>query len=187
MNRGKILTSKPLPPQVIEKLREHLANDPMHLAWLNVSVGSALRGGDVLGLTRDQLTFLPDGRCEVLTCARKTGKLTKVLLAPHIATGLQEWLRSSPNRWNLVFFGQRGRLGTSTLNARLKAWCAAVGYVEGRVTTHSTRKSFVRNAYERGIKLATLMHICGHSSERNTLVYCGITAEDEERAYSLAL
>ena len=50
MNKGRITTTKPLPLEVVERIKEHLDESPRELAWFILSTNSAFRGGDVLSI-----------------------------------------------------------------------------------------------------------------------------------------
>jgi integrase len=168
-------------------LKDHLKDRPRELAWLTLSANSAFRGGDVLRLKKSDLRPLPGGWLEVMIREEKTGKLRTVKLHPTVATVLHRWLAVHPGKTEFVFEGARGKMNTSHWGVLLRRWCAAVGYLETRTSTHSLRKVFVRSNVERGAKLHTLMHALGHSSERQVLTYCGIMAEDVEKLYAVAI
>ena len=86
---------------------------------------------------------------------------------------------------DLVFRGQRGKMGTSYWSQLLKGWCTAVGYTGEKVATHSLRKTWVKTQHEKfGASLTTLMYALNHSSERQTLQYVGIVAEDVNKLYT---
>jgi hypothetical protein len=47
------------------------------------------------------------------------------------------------------------------------------------------RKTFIRLQHiVYGVRLGTLMTAVNHSTEAQTLAYCGLTAEDVEKAYA---
>lgn len=55
--------------------------------------------------------------------------------------------------------------------------------IEHSFGTHSLRKTFARMAYESGVELPLLMNVLNHSSERETLRYIGIVADDIDQVY----
>jgi hypothetical protein len=66
-----------------------------------------------------------------------------------------------------------------------ESWFEKAGIVATNVASHSMRKTFVRlNHTIFGVSLGTLMVALNHSTERQTLAYCGLTAEDVEKAYA---
>jgi integrase len=183
VNKGKITTTKPLPLEVVERIKEHLDESPRELAWFILSTNSAFRGGDVLTMKKQDLRPLPGGWLEIQLRERKTHKLRTVKVHPDVAKALSRWLVVHPGKTDYVFEGVRGKMGTSVWGVKLRAWCAAVGYRDRRISTHSCRKTFVRTKVERGAKLVTLMHALNHSNERQVLSYCGIMADDVQKLY----
>ncbi|ASB87728.1 tyrosine-type recombinase/integrase [Bacillus glycinifermentans] len=53
----------------------------------------------------------------------------------------------------------------------------------GGIGTHSLRKTFGYRLYENGVDITRIMSILNHSSERETLRYIGITADEISEAY----
>lgn len=53
----------------------------------------------------------------------------------------------------------------------------------GGIGTHSLRKTFGYRLYEQGINITRIMAILGHSSEKETLRYIGVTADEIADAY----
>ena len=182
-----ITTTKPIPLEVIQRIKEHLWDQPRELAWFQLSLNSAFRGGDILKLLKDDIVLTPEGHTEIRVREQKTGKIRTVLVNEETAMPLLRWLAVHPGRTHFLFEGQRGRMNTSFWTVKLKEWCAQVGYEEPRTATHSLRKTFVKTHYERGTKLGTLMFMLNHASERQTLTYCGIMEEDVQRVYADAI
>jgi integrase len=53
----------------------------------------------------------------------------------------------------------------------------------GKIGTHSLRKTFGYRLYENGVDITRIMTILSHSSERETLKYIGVTADEIAEAY----
>ncbi|WP_352230654.1 tyrosine-type recombinase/integrase [Bacillus sp. YKCMOAS1] len=53
----------------------------------------------------------------------------------------------------------------------------------GNIGTHTLRKTFGYRLYEMDIAVDRIMAILGHSSEKDTLKYIGITADEISDAY----
>ena len=161
-----------------------LKDRPRDLALLTLGINSAFRAGDILAIERSDLIELPDGRFRVSVRESKTGKVRTVELNSQTSAALAKHLATSSGRF--VFEGQRGRLTVSAVARMLKKWAAEVGVTE-RVATHTMRKTFARQHLDRGAKITTLMHVLNHSSERQTLAYLGIVAEDVAALYADAI
>lgn len=179
-----ILTTKPIPLDVIQRIKEHLSDKPRELAWLQLSLNTAFRGGDILKLRKDDIKFTPEGRTEIIVREQKTGKIRTVTTSDETNEILRKWLDVHPGKTEFLIEGERGQMRTSYWSVKLKEWCSACGYDEPRTATHSLRKTFVKTHYERGTKLATLMFMLNHATERQTLVYVGIMEEDVKAVYS---
>jgi integrase len=181
-----ITTTKPIPLDVTQRIKEHLREQPRELAWFTLSLNTAFRGGDILSLLRDDIEFV-DSHALIRVREQKTGKIRDVLVNDATTAVIRKWLEVHPQRTPFLFEGQRGRMRTSYWTVLLKEWCQAVGYEEPRTATHSLRKTFVKTHYERGTKLVTLMFILNHATERQTLTYAGVMAEDVKSVYADAI
>lgn len=53
----------------------------------------------------------------------------------------------------------------------------------GNIGTHTLRKTFGYRLYENGYDVSRIMAILGHSSEKETLRYIGVTADEIAEAY----
>lgn len=183
MNKGRILTTDPLKSEGdIKRVKTTLKNDARALALFTTGINTALRSSDLLGLKRSDLKG-----DELFIRERKTKKLRKIVLNKETLAALRAYLRTREDANELMFLGLRGRITHGWLGSQVKKWFKTAGVQAGRYATHSLRKTFVRINYERGVPLATLMVICNHSSERQVLTYCGITAEDVQKVYDRAL
>jgi integrase len=182
----KVHTTKPIPLEVVQRIKLHLQDSPRELAWFVFSLNTSLRGGDILGLRRSDIRVI-DGRTEITLREEKTGKIQTVMVNEETAKILKNWLAVHPRRTDYVFEGERGRMRTPYWSQLLKKWCREVGYDEPRTATHSCRKTFVKTHYQRGTKLAVLMEILNHSTERQTLKDCGVMDEDVKRVFADAI
>jgi integrase len=71
------------------------------------------------------------------------------------------------------------------LGKLVRSWFEEAEIDAKNVASHSMRKTFVRlNHAVFGVSLGTLMTALNHSTERQTLAYCGLVSEDVEKAYA---
>jgi integrase len=182
-NQGRITMARPLPLEVVARIKALLRESPRELAWFLLSVNSAFRGGDILRIRRADLRPLPGGRLEITLRERKTRQLRTVTVNAEVATAVSRWLSVHPKVTEFLFEGSRGQMGTSYWAVLLRKWCAAVGYDEERTSTHSCRKTFARVNFERGAKVETLMVALRHSSPSQTLTYINVLPEEVEALY----
>ena len=181
-HKGKRTVTTPIKEySKVQDVKATLRYDKRALALFTLGCNTAFRAGDMLRLTRDQLTLQEDGRYEIVTVEQKTQKLRRIVLNAPTSKILREHIDSSSGTY--VFEGQRGKMSVSYLRRLIKEWCAEAG-VGGHIATHTMRKSFVRLNYEHfGASLAVLMRALGHSSEKQTLDYVGMLPKDIERLY----
>jgi integrase len=178
---GRTTTTDPIKTKAdLQKVKQVVQESPRDYAILLLSVGTALRAGDLCRLTWDDLY---DN--EVRLLEGKTGKRRVIPLNAEIVQALLIWRRYCES--NFIVSGQRGPLTTATLGRLVKSWCAAAG-LEGQFSAHSTRKAFVRIHHDEvGTSMATLMAIGNWSSERQVLTYMGRLSDDVQAAYAQKL
>jgi integrase len=179
-NRGRILTTEPLKSATqVRRVRDVIEDDPRSLALFTLGVNSALRSSDLLGLKRTDLRG-----SELLVRERKTGKLRRLVLNDPTLKTLDAYLATRNDEHEWLFVGQRGKLTYGYLGSLVKRWFREAGIEVRNAAGHSLRKTFVRlNHTVHKVPLSTLMFALGHSSERQTLEYCGLLAEDVVRVY----
>lgn len=183
-HKGKRVVTTPIKAySQVQDVKAKLSHDKRALALFTLGCNTAFRAGDMLRLKRDQLTWLDDGRYEIVAVEQKTGKLRRILLNAPTSKILRNYIESSTGEFVFVSKKTGGKMSVSYLRRLLKQWCEDAG-VEGHIATHTMRKSFVRLNYEHfGAPLAVLMRALGHSSEKQTLDYVGMLPKDIERLY----
>lgn len=85
----------------------------------------------------------------------------------------------------------KSRKGDNKPITRVQAYRILNGAVEragltekiGNIGTHTLRKTFGYRLYENGVNITRIMAILAHSSERETLRYIGVTADEIAEAY----
>ncbi len=180
-NLGKTTTVEPITSLAdVAKVRALIERDVRLRALWAVAINSALRASDLVALRWDDTT--DDGECITLVCQeRKTSKRRVVTLNAATSTLLRAWRAEC--FYPTIFCGQRGPLTVGSWSRIVKDLCAQAG-LKGRFASHTTRKSWVRlQLDEYGTSLQTLMVALNHSTERQTLAYCGRTAADVASAY----
>lgn len=181
MNRGRVLTTEPLKSMDdVQKVRCVLENDPRGLALFSLGTNSALRASDLLGLKRTDLR----GN-EIFIREKKTKKLRRMILNEPTVAAINAYLATRTDCHEWLFVGQRGKMTHGHLGAMVRSWFKAAGIEAKNVACHSLRKTFVRlNHTEFNVNLGTLMVALNHSTERQTLAYCGLTGDDVAKAYA---
>jgi integrase len=183
-NKGRVLTTDPLKSfDEVRKVREAIKDDLRATALFSLGVNSALRSSDILALRRSDLR----GN-ELFVREQKTKKLRRLVLNVPTLKALTRYLATRDDSNELMFIGQRGKLTYGYLGLMVKTWFKKAGITTRNAAGHSLRKTFVRlNHTEFDVPLSTLMFALNHSSERQTLQYCGLLAEDVEKVYKNAI
>lgn len=180
-NKGRILTTEPLKSlEEVERVRAVLANDLRGMALFRVGTNTAFRASDILGLKRKDLR----GN-EIHVREKKTGKLRRVIVNEPTIEAINAYLASRDDVYEFMFVGQRGKMTHGYLGKLVRSWFVAAGIDRERVASHSLRKTFCRIQHEVfDVSLGTLMTALNHSTERQTLAYVGLNAEDVVKAYT---
>lgn len=181
MNKGRLLTTEPLKSlDDVEKVRAVLVDDLRGMALFRIGTNSALRASDILKLKRKDLK----GN-ELHIREKKTGKLRRIILNEPTLTAINAYLESRTDTWEWMFVGQRGKMTHGYLGKLVRSWIESAGIALTNVASHTMRKTFVRVQHEVfGVSLGTLMTALNHSTEKQTLAYCGLVAEDVAKAYA---
>ncbi|MGB7532597.1 MAG: tyrosine-type recombinase/integrase [Halobacteriota archaeon] len=66
---------------------------------------------------------------------------------------------------------------------RLPRKYAQFAGVEKNVSCHSLRHFFITNSWRKGIDIARLQHLAGHTDLKTTMIYTHVTTEDVEKKY----
>jgi site-specific recombinase XerD len=85
---------------------------------------------------------------------------------------------------DFLFKSQRGdkAVSTSSINRLVKGWCQDVG-LQGNYGSHTLRKTFGYHQRQAGTDIPTLMIMFNHSTQKQTLDYLCIQAEEIQDAY----
>ncbi len=136
---------------------------------------SGVRVGELLALTWNDVD-LERGEARV---RGKYGKERIVVLGPLTRLLLTEArARMTPSPSDRVV-----PLSYKAVYKRLKALARRAGLPEERVRPHVLRHTFATEALRRGMSLASLQRLLGHSSIRITELYLHLTGEDVRREY----
>lgn len=179
---GKTTTTDPIKSLGdLNKVKALVAPDVrLNALWL-VATNTALRASDLCSLVWSDVSS--DGTITVRE--RKTAKRRVVPLNASTLGALHKWQDICDH--DHIFSGQRGAMTVASWARIVKDLCDRAG-LEGRFASHSCRKAWVRiQLDEFGTSLHTLMVALNHSTERQTLQYCGRSQADVVKAYAQAL
>jgi len=145
-----------------------------------VGINSSLRISDILTLTVGDI----NGDYIVLT-EKKTGKRKSIRINYAIKNAVERLVPSDASANDFLFPSRTGDQPISRVQAwRILNAAARRAGLTISFGTHSLRKTFAYFAYTGGTDLALLMRVLNHSSQRETLRYIGIEAENIDDVYT---
>lgn len=149
---------------------------------LGINVG--LRISDLLQLQVKDIDFANNTIKE-----KKTGKTRVFQINTTAKEAIDEYLKSLgfTDFCNDMYIFKSRKGGNKPIS-RIQAWtilndAAKVAGIEGRIGTHSLRKTFGYWAYTKGADLSLLQMVFNHSTPAMTLRYIGITQEEINDVY----
>lgn len=186
--KGDVIKVDPIRDlKAVGRIKKLLEDHDRNYALFVVGINSAFRAGDLLDLRVGQVRHIKPG--EVLTVREeKTEKLRMVVVNEAMADAIWKLVTNSGKSDDeFLFTGLRGRLTVQYLNRLVKEWCANVG-LKGNYGSHTLRKTW---GYHQRVTFKTdipiLMKAFGHSTQRQTLEYLGITEEEVHTAFMQSL
>jgi len=186
MNKGRMTTTRPIPYEVVQRVKELLKDKPRELALFVTLTNSAIRIGDLLKLKRENVRLV-DGRIELFWCEEKTSKNRRIVLNDYASSILAAYLKL-PHSTDFLFEGQRGKMNSAYTGVLIKKWCSEVGYEEPNTSNHSLRKTFCRTMIEKHkVPVYVVSEALNHSSERMTRCYIGMMDEQVSSMYRLVV
>lgn len=150
-----------------------------NLLMFTIGINTALRVSDLLTLK------VSDVQGDfIIVKESKTGKTKRTKINASIKQALRELLPIDAKSDDWLFPSRVGSKSISRVQAyRILNEAAERSGVTINVGTHTMRKTFARFAYDAGTPLELIMKALNHSSQRETLRYIGIEAEDIDQLY----
>jgi len=167
----------------IKSIKTMLADKPRDLALFTVGINTNLRASDLLQITADMVRDLKP-MDEIVLKEKKTKKQRRVSLNKACIEAIKNLLASrSYQDDDILFSGQRGTLTVPSVNRLVKGWCKAIN-LKGNFGSHTLRKTFGYHQHKTfNTSLPELMVCFNHSTQRQTLDYLCIQAEEIRRVY----
>lgn len=157
--------------------RENAGRD---LALFAVLYFGLLRVGEAIRLRASDLD-LEVGELLVLG---KGGKQRRVPICENLSRILTAYLRVVPAQAPVLFpsraryHAELGILDNARVEFTLREVYAPAAGLEGKVTPHTLRRSGADLLRRRGVDLAVIQRLLGHSSITTTLKYIGVSADE---------
>ena len=141
---------------------------------VEVLARTGLRKGEFIGLTRDAITQIGDGRW-LRTPIGKLHTDRYIPLHPRVEELLQQWLSANPPLSNsALMFTDHGRpIPGRRVDNAVYAAAGAAGI--GHVTPHQLRHTMATQAINNGMSLEAIAALLGHASISMTMTYARIS------------
>lgn len=176
--------------KAIQRIKKLLRDDPRDLCLFTLGINTAFRANELLSLHVGNVHYLKPG--DVLQRKQsKTKKYRGVILNNSAYEAIQTWLNSEQGKRlteeDYLFLGKRGVLTVPTVSTMVKVWCQDVG-LKGNYGSHTLRKTWgYWQRKERGTAIPLLMEAFRHATQRQTLEYLCIEADEIAEIYDLEL
>jgi integrase len=173
--------------KAIYRIKKILEESPRDYCLFVVGINTAFRANELLSIKVKQVMNLQPGD-HLDVKQSKTGKYRRVTVNRSAHEAIQRVLASrefEPDDY--LYTGKRGLLQVSTVSTMVKGWCRDVG-LRGNYASHTLRKTWgYWQRVERGTSVPLLMEAFGHATQRQTLDYLGIQAEEISEIYQMEL
>jgi len=167
----------------IQAIKKMLKDRPRDYCLFTLGINTNLRASDLLSITYDQVAGVSIGD-ELVLKEKKTGKVRRITLNKAAVEAIEQLLKNAEyTPGDLLFKGQRGVLTVPSVNRLVKSWCNEIN-LKGNFGSHTLRKTF---GYHQRVQLNTsipeLMVMFNHSTQKQTLEYLCIQADEIKDAY----
>jgi integrase len=165
----------------ISSMKKYLSGRNKLIFVLGINLG--LRISDLLALKVSDF-YEENGRFKkhLIVVEQKTGKARRLALSTAVKREIKEQgIEYSDTAY--MFPSRKGGKPIGRVQAYriLNEAAAKAGISE--IGTHTLRKTFGHHAYKAGTPLTTLQSVFGHSSEKHTMRYIGITQDNIDDVY----
>jgi integrase len=166
----------------IKAIKKSLADNPRDFCLFVLGINTNLRAIDLTQITVGMVRDKKAGD-DLELKEKKTGKTRRITLNKNAVGAIQALLLNDNQK--PLFSSQRGSLPllTQSINRLVKSWCKSIN-LKGNYGSHTLRKTF---GYHQRVQLGTsipeLMVMFNHSTQRQTLDYLCIQAEEIKDAY----
>jgi len=174
----------------IKKIADSLRKSPRDLALFVVGINTNFRASDLLKIKVGDVRNLKAGE-HFSSREQKTSKERLTTLSEEAYKVIQALLVTMPNATDdePLFQSRRDssvtgkRLAVSSFSVMVKHWCDTNIKGNGNYGSHSLRKTFGYMMRLKGADIPTLMSVFNHSTQKQTLMYLGIQADDVKELY----
>ena len=176
--------------KAIRRIKNILSDKPRDLCLFTLGINTAYRANEILSISNGQVAHLRAG--DVLDVKqKKTKKYRGVTVNGTVIKAIDRWIARHPRSLDddaPLFIGQRGnQLTVPYTNNLVKVWCRNVG-LNGNYGSHSLRKTWdYQQRVQKNAAIPLLMEAFGHTTQKQTLEYLCIQAEEIRALYDMEL
>ncbi len=176
--------------KAIRRVKKILSDKPRDLCLFTLGINTAYRANEILSIRIGQIAHLQAG--DILDVKqKKTKKYRGVTLNKTVIEAIDNWIAKHPRSMDddaPLFIGQRGNeLTVPYTNNLVKAWCRDVG-LNGNYGSHSLRKTWgYQQRVQNNTPIPLLMEAFGHTTQKQTLEYLCIQADEIRELYEMEL
>lgn len=183
--KGSVIMVEPIrEPKDIKAIKRLLSDRPRDLALFVTGINTNLRASDLVRITIGQVRG-KKAMDEIFLVEKKTGNRRRINLNAACTETISRYLAACPgDDQDVLFRGQRGPLTPSSLHRLVKDWCRTINLV-GNYGAHSLRKTWgYQQRISFGVGLPELMVVFGHATQKQTLDYLCVQADEVKKVYS---
>jgi len=174
--------------KAIQRIKKILADKPRDLCLFTLGINTAYRANELLSIRAREVSHLQVGDgLEVKQS--KVDQYRKVTLNKKVIESIAALLASRDYQADdSLFYSQRAAVLTvEAVNHLMKEWCRDVG-LKGNYGSHSLRKTWgYHQRIQKNAPIPLLMEAFGHATQKQTLDYLGIQAQEIQDLYALEL
>ncbi len=183
--QGSTITVEPIrKTRDIKALKKLLSDKPRDLCLFVMGINTNLRASDLVAIKYDQVVDLKAGDTLSLK-ESKTSKKRNITINRAVYEAIQGLIESIDYKTgDHLFKSQRGAtLSIPSVSRLVKSWCKSIN-LKGNYASHSLRKTW---GYHQRVTfksdIPTLMVCFNHSTQRQTLDYLCIQADEVHDVY----
>ncbi|MCU7848381.1 MAG: tyrosine-type recombinase/integrase [Candidatus Thiodiazotropha sp. (ex Lucinoma kastoroae)] len=176
--------------KAIRRIKMLLVDQERDLCLFTFGINTAYRANEILSVKVGQVAHMKTGDVFDLK-QRKTKKYRSVTMNKTVIDAIDSWLKCHPRSLDdnaPLFIGQRGnQITVSYTNNLVKQWCQDVG-LKGNYGSHTLRKTWgYQQRVQRNTPIPLLMDAYGHTTQKQTLEYLCIQAEEISELFDMEL
>lgn len=176
--------------KAIRRIKKILIDKPRDLCLFTFGINTAYRANEILSVRIGQVAHLQAGNVLDLK-QRKTKKYRNVTMNKTVIDAIDNWLKHHPRSLDddaPLFIGQRGnQITVPYTNNLVKLWCQNVG-LKGNYGSHTLRKTWgYQQRVQRNTPIPLLMEAFGHTTQKQTLEYLCIQADEISELFDMEL